>query len=197
MSNTPFPKSYPAIHFWYSIYFLDWSKDYYLEESRSHTILTCFFFFVPIVSDSFLHKSTGFFFYLSLRPFFHPRKNSIKVYGGGVWRVIYLRTKLSCSSATETTSRAELTTFDSKIEGWILSRSCRPFVKKNPTIMTLQAWKKAGPRPTPSRDWKKKGGYQVSRSIHKINLVFFHSKYMMSIQVNKNWRNFLTILNWE
>ena len=73
------------------------------------------------------------FFYLSLRHFFHPSKNSIKVYGGGVWRVIYLRTKLSCS-ATETTSRAELTTFDSKIEGWILSRLQTICQKKSKNI---------------------------------------------------------------
>ena len=86
--------------------------------------------------DAYFRPKVGLLF--SGCHFFHPSKNSIKVYGGGVWRVIYLRTKLSCS-ATETTSRAELTTFDSKIEGWILSRSCRPFVKKNPTIMTLQA----------------------------------------------------------
>ena len=61
-SNTPCPRPHPAIHFWHSVHFLDWSKDYYLEESRSHAILTRFFFFVLIVSDPFLHESTGFFF---------------------------------------------------------------------------------------------------------------------------------------
>ena len=61
-SNTPCPRPHPAIHFWHSVHFLDWSKDYYLEESRSHAILTRFFFFVLIVSDPFLHECTGFFF---------------------------------------------------------------------------------------------------------------------------------------
>ena len=60
-SNSPCPKPHPAIHFWHSVHFLDWSKDYYLQESRSHAILTRFFFFRLIVSDPFLHECTGFF----------------------------------------------------------------------------------------------------------------------------------------
>ena len=66
-SNTPCPRPHPAIHFWHSVHFLDWSKDYYLEESRSHAILTRFFFFRLIVSDPFLHESTGFFFLFFLK----------------------------------------------------------------------------------------------------------------------------------
>ena len=60
-SNTPCPRPHLAIHFWHSVHFLDWSKDYYLQESRSHAILTRFFFFRLIVSDPFLHECTGFF----------------------------------------------------------------------------------------------------------------------------------------
>ena len=43
--------------------------------------------------DAYFRPKVGLLF--SGCHFFHPSKNSIKVYGGGVWRVIYLRTKLS------------------------------------------------------------------------------------------------------
>ena len=93
----------------------------------------------------------------SLRHFFNPSKNSIKVYGVGVWCVFYLGTKLSCS-ATETTSRAELTTFDSKIEGWILSRSCRPFVKKKSNNHDPAGVKKSRSKTYPNWGTEKKMG---------------------------------------
>ena len=105
--------------------------------------------------DAYFRPKVGLLF--SGCHFFHPSKNSIKVYGGGVWRVIYLRTKLSCST-TETTSRAELTTFDSKIEGWILSRSCRPFVKKKSNNHDPAGVKKSRSKTYPNWGTEKKMG---------------------------------------
>ena len=107
--------------------------------------------------DAYFRPKVGLLF--SGCHFFHPSKNSIKVYGGGVWRVIYLRTKLSWTTVLQKWLAARnWLLLIAKLKDGFCQGHADHLSKKNPTIMTLQAWKKAGPRPTPSGDWKKNWG---------------------------------------